>query len=213
MNEPRRCQNCGARTAKATARFCEYCGTELPSPPEPEPAERGGEPVGPLGALEERFAALESHPAIRDLMDYTPRTVRPAVGLYGGAVFAGCFTFISLAILLVAVIVFPPLAVLPLLLVILGVVGLAKNLQKATDFSASPLERHPAVVVDKRTKISGSGGDGSAFTSYFVTLQFPGGERTEYTANGPLAGALAQGDLGVAYLKSKVLLDFQRVVV
>ena len=211
MSEPRLCENCGARASKADARFCEYCGTELSFPPAPEPAGAQGEEISPLGALEKRFAKLESHPSIHDLMDYTPRTVRPAVGLYGGAVFAGCFTFLSLGMLLVSILVFPPLAVVPLLFVVLGVVGLAKNLQKATDFSASPLERRPAVVLDERTKVSGGGRSGSASTSYFVTLQFPGGERTEFTVEGLLAGALTQGDLGVAYVKSKVLVDFQRV--
>lgn len=213
MTEPRTCGNCGARPSKTNARFCEYCGTELPPLPTSEPAAGRGEEAIAIDVLERRFAALESHPSIRDLMDYTPRTVNSAVSLYGGAVASSCFLLVSLGLLFAFLFVFPPLAIVPLFFIVLGAVGLAKNLQRATEYTAAPLERHPAVILDERTEFSSGGEEASASTSYFLILQFPDGRRSEHAVDGHLAGALTQGDLGIAYLKSEALVDFQRVKV
>lgn len=211
MSELRECGNCGAVAKRAEDRFCAYCGAELPVPEEERPIRV--EVVGPLGDLETRFARLAEHPDLARLMRYTPGTAKPAVGLYGGVVAAGCFTVVALLLTGFFGVLAGPLAIFPIAFVIIGVVIFVKSLQKATRYTAAELKREPAAILDERTRVSGGGENSSASTAYFATLQFPGGRREEYAVDGRTAGIVTKGDLGVAYLKSDVLVDFKRVEV
>ncbi|CAH2716022.1 hypothetical protein BACCIP111895_03206 [Neobacillus rhizosphaerae] len=53
-----------------------------------------------------------------------------------------------------------------------------------------------AVVVSKRTSISGGGNDSHASTSYHVTFQVESGDRMEFSVGGREYGQLAEGDIG-----------------
>jgi len=97
------------------------------------------------------------------------------------------------------------------LFVFLGVGMAVAALVKLASFGASPLEHDPALISDKRTHISGGGGDSSATTKYFATLERADGSRSEVEVDGTRYGEIAAGDYGLAYLRAGVLLDFRRV--
>jgi uncharacterized protein (DUF58 family) len=104
-----------------------------------------------------------------------------------------------------------PFLLAPLAFVLIGVAMFIASIRKGVDFSRAPLKRVPAAVAGERSQVSGGGQNTSASTSYFVTLEFKGGRRKEYSAGDELAGKLSAGDIGVAYLKGRVLVDFRRV--
>ncbi len=209
MAGARECGHCGAVVKRTEERFCAYCGTELPRPRGEQPIRV--EVVGPLGDLERRFERLAEHPSYERLMRHTPGTAGPAVGLYGGAIGAGLFTAVSFFMMIFMAGFAGPMALVPAAFVVFGLVLLVKSLNKATRYSSALMLREPSVILDERTQVSGGGENRSARTSYFATLQFPNGERDEYAVDGRTAGTVTKGDVGVAYLKSDVLVDFQRV--
>lgn len=53
-----------------------------------------------------------------------------------------------------------------------------------------------AVVVSKRTEVSGGSNDSSASTWYYVTFQVESGDRMELAVRGSNYGMLAEGDNG-----------------
>ncbi|MFF2445830.1 DUF2500 domain-containing protein [Neobacillus sp. NPDC058068] len=53
-----------------------------------------------------------------------------------------------------------------------------------------------AVVVSKRTSVSGGGHDSHASTWYYVTFQVESGDRMEFNIGGREFGQLAEGDVG-----------------
>ncbi|MFJ5762246.1 DUF2500 domain-containing protein [Neobacillus sp. NPDC093182] len=53
-----------------------------------------------------------------------------------------------------------------------------------------------AVVVSKRTKVSGGTNDSRASTWYYVTFQVESGDRMELAVKGSDYGMLAEGDIG-----------------
>ncbi|WHX98216.1 DUF2500 domain-containing protein [Neobacillus sp. DY30] len=53
-----------------------------------------------------------------------------------------------------------------------------------------------AVVVSKRTQVSGGSNDSSASTWYYVTFQVESGDRMELAVRGSDYGMLAEGDFG-----------------
>jgi len=209
MSEPRKCGNCGAVAARADDRFCAYCGTELPRP---EPAQTVRvEVVGPFGDLDERFERLKAHPSYAQWMRRTPSTAGHAIGLYGGAIFAVFFIVVSLFITSMFGALAGPMAIFPLGFVAVGVFLLVKMLGRANRYTSAPLLRTPAAVLDERTEVSGGGKNSSASTPYYATLQPPDRLRHEFAADGRTAGDVTRGDVGIAYLKSDVLVEFQRV--
>lgn len=204
LAEPRACTNCGATAARLEARYCEYCGTELPAP--------GSEPPpSPFGDVAGRFRALESHPDLPRLLAATPSTSAlsgwNAMTVVTLVVFALVGLFVTGGFLFVC----PPFALLPLFLVGIGIYTISKQVGKTTSASRAPLERRPALVVRERTKVSGGGEHSSARTDYFATLQFPDGSRREFDVLEGVGGTIAPGDMGVGYLKGDFLIAFSRV--
>ncbi|NLE37166.1 MAG: DUF2500 domain-containing protein [Pirellulaceae bacterium] len=104
------------------------------------------------------------------------------------------------------------MSVVPVGFVVLGVVMLAKAIRKARQYGEAPLEAHPALIVAKRTEVSGGSGDSSASTSYYLTAEFEDGRRAEFLPARPeLFGRVAEGDAGVLFTRTDVALDFDRV--
>ncbi|MCE9577763.1 MAG: DUF2500 domain-containing protein [Deltaproteobacteria bacterium] len=91
-----------------------------------------------------------------------------------------------------------------------GILGYA--LWRVIRVARAPLERVIAVVVNQRTSVSSHRHDQHRHTStsYYVTLQREDGDRAEYTVGGGLAGLVSDADIGVAYVKQDLLLDFRR---
>ena len=203
----RECPNCGAPASRLSARFCEYCGTELPRPvPAPQPA-----PASPVGDVAARFTALEHAPELEELLKREPAT--GAIALQQGLGIGGIVVFVLIGLLATGVffLICPPLGLVPLVIVVVGALAFSGQLSRRNRFAKSSLQRVPALVVDERTKISGGGGSFSASTSYLATLEFPDGSRREYPVDDTTAGKLTQGDMGIAYLRADHLLDFGRV--
>lgn len=74
----------------------------------------------------------------------------------------------------------------------------------------SPVETYNAVVVAKRTNVSGGSGDSGATTSYFVTFQLDDGSRLELRVKYNDYGAIAEGDVGVLTRQGTRFLGFER---
>ncbi|WML31378.1 DUF2500 domain-containing protein [Neobacillus sp. OS1-32] len=67
-----------------------------------------------------------------------------------------------------------------------------------------------AVVVSKRTNVSGGGPDHHSSTWYYVTFQVESGDRMEFTVNGREYGQLAEGDAGELQFQGTRYLGFVR---
>ena len=74
----------------------------------------------------------------------------------------------------------------------------------------SPIETFDAVVVAKRTEVSGGGNNTMASTRYFVTFELESGERVELRAKADQYGLTAEGDRGVLTRQGSRFLDFVR---
>lgn len=203
----RKCPNCGALPSSSDLRFCGYCGTELP-----EAAMRAAALVhAPLGDIEARFLALEAHPSVPQLLKHRPRTSRAAASMLGQAVVGMIFTGVSVVILIMFAAVAGPLAVFPLIAVGVGVAMTIGGLKKSVSYNSSPLERKRAAIVDERVKVNGGGNNSRATTTYFASLRFSDSKRKEFEVPEELAGDLAPGDVGIAFVKGEILVDFLRV--
>lgn len=75
----------------------------------------------------------------------------------------------------------------------------------------APRLRAEATVVDKRSEITG-GGESRARQHYFVTFQFPDGNRTELALTGPESGMLTPGDTGVVEWQGTRYVGFAREI-
>lgn len=200
----RRCANCGAAAPRLQARFCEFCGHELPRPAA-TPA-----PAGPFGDVEARFAEIAGHPELEAMLRWQPpvpprrpgetaSTVLALVAFVGGGI-ALTFGFAAF---------FPPMAIFPLLVVGIGAISLVGKLMKDASLERGPLQATVALVAGERTKISGLDG-GPTATRYFTTLQLRDGSRFELETVEEVSGKITAGDIGVAYTKGRRLVGFSR---
>lgn len=155
----------------------------------------------------DRFQAIEQHPDFLELMKYTP-SIRGRGWLIFMIVFSVLFIAVCFFMLFVVVASGAPPEMALMIIVVVALMGyLFFRWRRA---KAAPLQRIPAMVLDKRMKVSS--GDHSR-TYYYVTLEFRGGKRQEYNAEGKLYGLISHDDMGVAYTKDRWLLDFRRLAV
>jgi len=216
MSEGRQCSHCNAPVRSGSARFCEYCGAELPVLA-PSPTAPGG--LGPADVAA-RLAALDGSSDLPRLMRHTPSTTSHSAGMLVGVGVLVVFTVVALVMLVLFRSVadgigFPGSGVLtlvPVLIVAVGAFLLFKLVQRTRGFLKAPLERLRAAVVDERTEVRG-GGDSGARTHHYVTLELADGTRRECLDVGRVAGEVTRGDVGIAYVKGEYLLDYARVVV
>ena len=101
----------------------------------------------------------------------------------------------------------------PLIGVVAGVILTIGGFKRASEYSSAPLKRIQALVVDERVKVSGGSNNTQASTRYFATLQDPEGHRIEYQVDEEIAAAVTEGDIGLAYIKGPILVDFARIKV
>lgn len=201
-----RCPNCAALASEHDQAVCAFCGHDLPRV-EPPPAPRAP-------TVDELLAEVERHPQLRAWRAHRPSSLGAALGLGVMVVFGLAFS--ALAGLMVigfgrAVQGGALFTLAPLVFVVAGLAMALTAVVRGVRHFGSPLLRRPALVLDERVEVSGGGGDSSATTTYYATLELAGGERREYRTGGRVAGALASGDYGLAYLRADTLLDFRRV--
>lgn len=193
-----RCENCGAAAARATARFCEYCGKALPATASRSPS--------PDELLERRFQELENHPELQRHLQWTPGPEIVSRGALSGVsalLVLGFLLFFFVPAFSHGPGMFP---VLPWVLIGVVVLGLVRR----NRYLAAPLERVIAVVVDERQHSEG-GRESRHGTRYHATLERRDGTRSEYEVTGRLAGEIRSGDMGVGYVKGGTLVAFRRL--
>ncbi|MFT5198866.1 MAG: hypothetical protein ACI87O_001526 [Planctomycetota bacterium] len=209
-----KCDKCSAQASRHDARFCEYCGAELPRVVESQQAfpERGG--VGQNS--EARFQTLLKHSELARLLSYTPEEAGHAgLGMLlvsgffltawivvGGIVSIGFFSAGAGLMTLF------PIGILSFGLFIMGAGAI--RYQK---FRNAPIIPQLVLVVDERVKLSGGGKNSSASTHYFTTLETQNGQRDEFRTLERATAQASPGEMGVAYLRDKVFVHFERVSV
>jgi len=100
-----------------------------------------------------------------------------------------------------------------LLILTLFVVILVRAIGEWTSNNQSPRLMVEAVVVGKRTSVSGnhSGEDGGmTSTTYYVTFEVASGDRMELRLSGSEYGMLAEGDRGQLSFQGTRYLGFER---
>jgi hypothetical protein len=221
------CEHCGAAVRTANAVFCEYCGTKLPERSVP-PQSSTTAPASPFGDRATRFSALHVHPEREALQTAEVNLARHALGLGFQVAFLIVFVVIALTMAGGACTMGAGASAMgvpggkwaggmftlvPLLIGGVGVAMLVALLSRSARFASSPLERLDRLWIDERTEISGGSGDSSASTTYYATLESADGQRREFKVGGKLTGRCSPGDMGVAFVKGDVLVDFRRVPV
>lgn len=96
---------------------------------------------------------------------------------------------------------------------LLGVLGWAfyMSLKKAREVRDAPVERLVAVVVKERQDFRRRFGDRRESLRTYVIVQTQDGQRREFFAPKDVVGRYAVDDIGIAYVKTDVLVDFLRV--
>jgi len=207
VTDTRACPHCGAHVARLDARFCEFCGTELPL------SDAAAASVSPVDQLQRRFSTLDAHADLHDLMEHMPQLPSMGVRTLFPAVFLVVFILVALGMLAPFAQAPMPFALAPLVFVAFGIFGLGTLISRATRYRQAPVRRKQALVADERVAVHGGGRNSSASTNYFLTLEYPDGSREEVRTSDDMTGRLAPGDMGVAYLKDRYLVEFRRVPV
>jgi uncharacterized protein DUF2500 len=205
-----KCPACGGKLPQPLPYICPYCRAALAVSVTAAP--QGTPP--PHSILSERFAAAERDPEVARLM------IREVMG--SAAYFQSGFTVVF-GIVFVGIIVFMLglfnsvdglpgfVSVVPVIMLVIGVAVVVGAVMRLGSHASSPLLRRIGHIADERVEVSGGSNNGSARTSYYATLDFSDGSRSEYQVTRSLAGKLARGDLGLAYSKGGWLLDFERL--
>ncbi len=200
-----RCPHCAAPLAELHAERCTFCGNALlPAVPEPQHSEIRAPTTAEL------LERVERHPELASWLAWSPSESSVRFR-FGTQLAFGIFAlFAGVGILIAGAPKEPTAAVIALVVLAIGAaITLTAGLRSAS-FSRAPLERVPALVADERTKVSGGSGNSSASTTYFATLEQADGQREEFEIDSRLAGAIAPGDFGLAYVRAGLLLDFRR---
>jgi uncharacterized membrane protein len=221
-----RCKSCGANVAQ-DAGTCEFCGTTV----DRAGSSRGG------GHWPERFARIKQSAAYANRNSPERHAALPQASALAGAfavvfftIFIGGAAFIAVMMLVMAgvfgfagfhvggalgggVAIIPMLmSVVPIGFVVLGFFLMKKIRQQQVEFKEARVEAEAAIIVGKRTQVSGGGENSSASTSYFVTAEFEDGRREEYQSMTPtLYGKVSDDDAGILFVRSTYALDFDRV--
>jgi len=202
------CSHCGAPFRAADARFCSICGNERP-----EPAQLPA-PLAPDAP--ERFVAAERHTSVPELLGHSPSTAGHMTSGWCSIVFLILFCAGAASLWAVSFAMgWTDDAELgwlfSLVPIVLGSVGLAFlifSVVGVVRFRSAELVRSIALVVDKRTRV---GGGEVPNTTCLASLETKDRKRREYQVSCRLAQELTVGDLGMAYTKGDVLLDFKRI--
>ncbi|WP_088006383.1 DUF2500 domain-containing protein [Indiicoccus explosivorum] len=75
--------------------------------------------------------------------------------------------------------------------------------------NSQPRREEEARAISKRTDIRG-GGETRARSLYFITFEFPNGDRTEFRVDGRTMGQITEGDVGKLHFQGTRFLQFDR---
>ncbi|HEU0036981.1 MAG TPA: hypothetical protein VFQ53_40500 [Kofleriaceae bacterium] len=153
-----------------------------------------------------RYETLPQQPIL-------PPDTQVGVAAMAGPFLVSMFGMVFLAIAIGLLLeIRPPLAFTILLVGggLLLVFGGLDSVATVMQFRNAPIEREVCVIVKERTDVSGGGEGRSTSTTYYTTLQRRDGERIECRTVRSLVGKLVVGDIGVAYVKASVLVEFVR---
>ncbi len=207
------CPSCAGAVPFPRPMACMYCGTVLPQAAEQTlPAA----PATPDQAREERFEALAHHPAMPGILASTaPSAVGEIAGGGFRVIFGLIFAGVALFILTMTRSVGAPgfFMLIPGFFIIVGLAISGSSLYKTASLASASVEKRAARVVDERVQVSGGGENSSASTTYYVLLELRDGSRQEYKTSASVAGNVARDDMGIAFIKGGLLLDFLRVEV
>lgn len=100
-------------------------------------------------------------------------------------------------------------------IILVGFIIIAvKGLGQWHNNNNSPRLNSYATAVIKRTNVthfsSADNMNTTVDTTYYVTFQFPSGDRSEFSVNGHEYGQIAEGDYGVLYFQGTRFLSFDR---
>lgn len=161
-----------------------------------------------------RFHALEAHSRYAELLEHEPDIDRHVVGGGCGLAFLSVWTLSTGVFALVGLVsVFMigpfgiPFVLIPGAMAALGGFGIVHMRRRVERLKSAPWRRVPALVIGRRATVRGE-------RSYsFLSLEFADGSREEYSAEGSILGKLADDEMGVAFLKADILVDFERLPV
>lgn len=223
------CAECGETTGPGVS--CAHCNAPLINTH--EDSEPGSiefpSTVSASGTRNAQLNAMTRHPGYAAAMAHEPdlSTVRKQALAASGCM--GVFGLFPIAFAVVAFtllrstdapLLFTLLFLLvPLAMVAIVVLGVVKTTKKRREIEAAPTVRLPCIIRDEREQVSTSSShsrtnqtsSSRTSTSYFATLESAGGERKEYRIEAELAGSIAPGDTGVAYLRADMLIEFRRL--
>jgi hypothetical protein len=162
-----------------------------------------------------RFDRVEAHPEYEMAPEQPVLPADASIGIaaivapISMSLFGIVFLLIAIGLL---VEIKPPLgfAIIFIAGALVFILGGIAAIGKLVAFRNAPIERLVAVIVKERTDVSGGGENREASTTYYATLQRRDGTRTEYRTYHSLVGRLAVGDIGVAYVKARTLVEFIR---
>lgn len=159
----------------------------------------------------ERFDRVAEHPSFKD----APAEPHD-VGTFGiaelgpSALLPGAISLTVTLLWLLGDFSTENLVILALVLAAFGV-AIALKLRKANAVRAMPAERFVAVVVKERFDLYRPFNDRRHNTQHYVVLQARDGLRREFIAPSRVVSKFAIDDIGIAYVKRNVLVDFIRV--
>jgi hypothetical protein len=199
------CDYCRAPIRDSGA-FCAHCGTRIQRPPRGEAAS--------LAATDPaRYDLVQASPGYPIASRHQPpvsTTAGIAMPVVSVALLLVFMSFISRTMPRPMPAPFGGFAVpfyaIPVVIMVMMCVAAARGLR----YHRAPIQHAVLVVVDERTKVSSGGKQTAVSTTYYATLQARDGGRVEYETSDLLAGRIAPGDIGVAYLKAHRLVDFRR---
>jgi hypothetical protein len=201
MTQALRCEQCSAPVTDDRWTNCPFCGAVLLKAT-----------INPLRAVvaPERFAAVERSPQFAALMRHQPSSTRHFVGNGVATLFLIVFT-VGSGTMAVFALENGLIGIVPLFICAVGAWMLIAQVNSTSKFAKAKVQRQVSVWRDERTQVSGGSGDSSAVTHHYVLLETRNGRRQEFECSDELAGAHASGDIGVAFVRGDVLLDFRRV--
>ena len=209
-----RCKHCGARALPLRS-VCDYCGSAFASAQvesrAPEAQARTSDEPPPRGRsehLHERFQRLLNHPDLQRALAGGPSQPVPEERREGISKALGFFTVLAFFALTSGMfrefryLLRGPAPIFLGLFVFLVVRRSSRN----RSFPAAPLESEPARLMEV-TEPWGREADPRPR----ALIELPGGSRRFLRLRRDLVGTLKPEDMGVAFIKADVLVDFQRI--
>ena len=211
-----KCPSCGASLPEHSL-TCEYCGSRTTPPSQQHD--------------QDIFRRVKQSPQYVDRLSAqrVQRLPKPGVGqmifiVIFFTIFCGISLFIAVAAIGIGGVAslsenaFPfslipfCMGIVPIGMFAFGIFMAIKMFQRFQLMRDGKVDAAAAIIVGKRTQVSGGSGDSSASTAYFATFEFEDGERKEFMVyDGSLFGRISEDDAGVLFSRENFAVDFDRV--